>query len=111
MEQAARRVRELRELIGEHAHRYYVLDDPIITDGEYDRLFQELIDLEAAHPELADADSPTRRVGGRPLEQFAQVSHRLPMLSLENAFSDDDLHQFGQRLERFLNRPIDSGYS
>ncbi len=111
MEQAARRVRELRELIVEHAYRYYVLDDPIISDGEYDRLFQELVDLEAAYPELADADSPTRRVGGQPLEQFAQLRHRLPMLSLENAFSDNDIHLFAQRIERFLNRPIDSGYS
>lgn len=111
MEQAARRIRELRELITTHAYRYYVLDDPIISDGEYDRLFQELVDLEAAYPELADADSPTRRVGGQPLEQFVQVRHRLPMLSLENAFSEDDLRSFAERLERFLNRPVDSGYS
>ncbi|MCB2216147.1 NAD-dependent DNA ligase LigA [Desulfofustis glycolicus] len=111
MEQAARRARELREAIDAHAYRYYVLDDPIISDGEYDRLFQELIDLEAAYPELADPDSPTMRVGGQPLEQFFQVRHRLPMLSLENAFSEDDLRSFAERLERFLNRPIDSGYS
>ncbi len=111
MDDGARRARELRRLIAEHAHRYYVLDDPLITDGEYDRLFQELLDLEAAHPELADADSPTMRVGGAPLAVFTQVRHRLPMLSLENGFSDADLHHFDERLQRFLNQPVVSGFS
>ncbi len=111
MEQAVQRARQLRQQLEEHAYRYYVLDDPIISDGEYDRLFQELLDLEAQHPEVVSADSPTQRVGGAPLDRFSQVSHRLPMLSLENAFSDEDLRTFAERLERFLNAPVSSGFS
>ncbi len=73
---------ELRAVLHEHAHRYYVLDEPSIPDSEYDRLFQELQALEAAHPELLTADSPTQRVGGKPLDQFASVRHQVPMLSI-----------------------------
>ncbi len=76
------RAQELRRELHHHAHRYYVLDAPEIPDAEYDRLFRELQALEAAHPELASPDSPTRRVGGKPLEQFASVRHAVPMLSL-----------------------------
>ena len=78
----AERAAALRALLDEHAHRYYVLDEPAIPDAEYDRLFQELQALEAQHPELASPDSPTRRVGGRPLDQFASVRHAVPMLSI-----------------------------
>ncbi|HXH03865.1 MAG TPA: NAD-dependent DNA ligase LigA, partial [Candidatus Competibacteraceae bacterium] len=77
------RVEELRRQIEYHNHRYYVLDDPVIPDVEYDRLMRELRELEAAHPELITPDSPTQRVGGAPLESFAQVRHELPMLSLD----------------------------
>ena len=109
--EAARRIAELTRELNEHAYRYYVLDDPLISDGEYDRLFQELLKLEEAYPKLAAADSPTRRVGGAPLDKFAQVEHRLPMLSLENGFSDQDLRDFSLRLERFLNEPVSTGFS
>lgn len=104
--EAAQRIGELRILLREHGHRYYVLDDPIISDGEYDRLFQELLLLEAAHPELVTPDSPTRRPGGAPLEGFVQVEHRFPMLSLENAFHTDDILAFEERILRFLNQDI-----
>ncbi len=101
---ARQRIRELRDILREHAHRYYVLDDPAISDGEYDRLFRELLDLEEQFPELVTEDSPTRRVGGATLDKFLQVEHRSPMLSLENAFSEEDLFAFEERLLRFLNR-------
>lgn len=78
----AERAAALRALLNEHAHRYYVLDEPVIPDAEYDRLFQELQALEAQHPELASPDSPTLRVGGKPLGQFASVRHAVPMLSI-----------------------------
>ena len=107
----ADRIEELHKLLNDHAHRYYVLDDPIISDGEYDRLFHELLALEDAYPHLISADSPSKRVGGPPLDKFTQVVHRVPMLSLENAFSAEDLHLFAERVQRFLNGPITSGYS
>ncbi|RZJ21334.1 MAG: NAD-dependent DNA ligase LigA, partial [Haliea sp.] len=76
------RVAELREQLNQHAHRYYVLDEPSIPDAAYDKLFQELQALEAAHPELASPDSPTMRIGGKALDQFASVRHAVPMLSI-----------------------------
>ncbi|MCZ8254883.1 MAG: NAD-dependent DNA ligase LigA, partial [Polaromonas sp.] len=79
---AAARVAALRTELHLHAHRYYVLDEPTIPDAEYDKLFKELQALEAAHPELLTADSPTQRVGGKPLDQFASVRHKVPMLSI-----------------------------
>jgi DNA ligase (NAD+) len=109
--EAARRIAELTKELNEHAYRYHVLDDPLISDGEYDRLFQELLKLEEAYPDLAAEDSPSRRVGGAPLDKFEQIPHRLPMLSLENGFSDQDLRDFSLRLERFLNEPVASGFS
>ena len=109
--EAARRIEELKKLLKEHGHRYHVLDDPVISDGEYDRLFQELLALEEAYPALASSDSPTNRVGGTPLDKFEQVAHRLPMLSLENAFTSEDLQGFAERLQRFLSHPVESGYS
>ena len=101
-----KRIRELRLLLQEHAHRYYVLDDPLISDGEYDLLFNELLRLEEQHPELATPDSPSQRPGGTPLDKFAQVVHRVPMLSLENAFSTDDLLKFENDLLLFLKPNI-----
>jgi len=103
---AAKRHRELCALLREHSHRYYVLDDPIISDGEYDLLFQELLGLEEEHPELITADSPSQRPGGAPLDKFTQVLHRVPMLSLENAFNASDLQAFEDRLLRFLHQDI-----
>ncbi len=97
-----KRLEELRRLLNEHSHYYYVLDDPQISDGEYDRLFQELLKIEEAHPDWITPDSPSQRVGGAPLDKFDQVPHRLPMLSLENAFDDKDLQAFEERLLRYL---------
>jgi len=99
---ASQRLAFLRERINYHAHRYYVLDDPEVADVEYDALFQELLELERRYPDLVSPDSPSQRVGGVPLAQFQQVAHRLPMLSLENAFSLVDLVDFEARLLRFL---------
>ena len=96
------RVQTLQRELHSHAHRYYVLDEPIIADAEYDRLFQELLTLEQQHPELITPDSPSQRVGGAPLAQFATVAHTNPMLSLENAFAPNDLVDFEERLFRFL---------
>lgn len=92
------RVDELRSVIEDHNHRYYVLDDPRIPDAEYDRLFRELQSLEADYPELASDTSPTRRVGTAAETSFAEVVHRLPMLSLDNAFSEEELRDFDRRL-------------
>ncbi len=88
------RVSALRSLLDRHNHAYYVLDAPTIPDAEYDRLFQELQALEAAHPECISVDSPTQRVGGAPLAQFDQVKHAIAMLSLGNGFSDEDIIAF-----------------
>ena len=77
-----KRMQDLRTQLHAHAHRYYVLDEPSIPDSEYDKLFRELQALEAAHPELLTPDSPTQRVGGKPLDQFASVRHKVPMLSI-----------------------------
>ncbi|ERS86760.1 NAD-dependent DNA ligase LigA [Marinobacter sp. EVN1] len=93
-----KRVDSLRATLEDHNYYYYVLDDPRIPDAEYDRLFRELQDLEAEHPELASEDSPTRRVGSSAETSFEEVTHRLPMLSLDNAFSEDELRDFDRRV-------------
>ena len=98
MDPVQERMRQLQARIEDANYRYYVLDDPSITDAEWDRLLRELQQLEAAHPELADTASPTRRVGGRPASGFAQVAHTVPMLSLGNAFSDDEVAEFVVRI-------------
>lgn len=100
--EVGKRLSELREQLNHHAYRYYVLDDPLIADIEYDRLFQELLALEKQHPELVTADSPSQRVGGMPLSHFETVERAIPMLSLENAFGGQELHDFEERLRRFL---------
>jgi DNA ligase (NAD+) len=102
-----RRVEELRELICYHDYRYYVLDRPEISDAEYDRLLRELGAIEEAHPELITPDSPTQRVGGRPSSLFAPVRHRAPMLSLENAYTEEDLLAWIHRSERAAPSPLD----
>ncbi|HDM09464.1 MAG TPA: NAD-dependent DNA ligase LigA [Desulfobacteraceae bacterium] len=103
MEEIRRQIEELREKIRYHNYRYYVLDAPEISDAKYDRLFRQLVELEQAHPELITPDSPTQRVGAKPQEAFAQVTHRQPMLSLENAFGRQELVDFDARLKRYLN--------
>ena len=97
------RVKELRVALDQHNYNYYALDRPAIPDAEYDRLFRELQDLEAQHPELVTADSPTQRVGAEPLAEFAQVTHRTPMLSLNNAFADDEIAAFDKRVREGLD--------
>ena len=94
----AAQAEQLREQLNYHNYRYYVLDDPEIPDAEYDRLFRELQALEEKYPALVTPDSPTQRVGGAPLKAFGEVQHAVPMLSLGNAFSDEEVHDFGQRI-------------
>jgi len=98
------RASRLRKLIEFHSHRYYVLDDPEITDAEFDALFDELVELERQFPALATPDSPTQRVGGEPVAGFVQVRHELPMLSLDNAFSDQSVLDFDARIRERLQR-------
>src|SRR5262245_54583944 len=93
----------LREEIEEHNRRYYVLDDPLVSDAEYDELFRRLQALEEAHPELRTPDSPTQRVGARPLEKFAAVRHRHQMLSLANVTTAEELAEVDARVRKFLN--------
>ena len=100
--EAARRAAELRETVARHDHLYHVRDAPEVPDAEYDRLFAELLALEAAHPELADPDSPTQRVGGAPAEGFAEVVHEVPMLSLANAFEESGVADFDRRARERL---------
>jgi DNA ligase (NAD+) len=101
---AAERVAELRKRLDHHNHRYYVLDDPEISDADYDALLNELRDLEAKHPELLTPDSPTQRVGAEPLDKFEQVRHLQPMLSLANARNQEELEAWVLRSERYLAR-------
>ncbi len=101
-EATVERVNELREQINHHNYRYYVLDDPEISDAEFDKLFRELQSLEEQHPELITPDSPTQRVGAAPLKEFGEVHHTVPMLSLANAMNEDELHGFGKRVVDLL---------
>ncbi|MEO8342549.1 MAG: NAD-dependent DNA ligase LigA [Gallionella sp.] len=102
MNSAAVRIAQLRTEIEQHNHRYYVLDDASISDAEYDQLFRELQTLETQHPELQSADSPTQRVGVTPLKYFAELPHRTPMLSLNNAFSEEEVRAFDTRIRETL---------
>ena len=99
---ARARAEQLRGELDHHNFRYYVLADPEVSDAEYDRLLRELTALEQQHPELVTADSPTQRVGAQPLPEFAAVVHRVPMLSLENAFTEEDLRAFDRRVRERL---------
>ncbi len=100
--QAAKRVAQLRREIKEHDRHYYEEAAPVISDREYDRLYRELVDLEARFPQLVAPDSPTQRVGDQPLEAFAQIQHRLPMLSLDNTYSENEVANFYRRITRLL---------
>src|SRR5919201_1249423 len=102
MENPAARAEELRAQLRDASHRYYVLDAPTLSDGEYDRLFRELEQLEADHPDLITADSPTRRVGAAPSEKFAKVTHRRQMMSLANAMTEEEFLEFDARVRRLL---------
>ena len=102
MPQPAARIDTLRDRIRHHEERYYVLDDPEVSDAEYDAFVRELRELEAAHPDLVTADSPTQRVGDEPVAALRPVRHRLPMLSMDNTYSPQDLATWGSRVEKLL---------
>jgi DNA ligase (NAD+) len=99
---AAKENFELRQQLDKHNYQYYVLDHPLVSDAEYDRLFRRLVELEQEHPELAAPDSPTQKVGAPPLDKFTTVQHTLPMLSLNNAMAQEELQEFEERIHRFL---------
>lgn len=98
-----KKIEDLRKALHRHNYRYYVLDDPEISDSEYDRMMQELIELEAAYPDFSSPDSPTLRVGAPPLDKFETVAHSLPMLSLDNGFNDTDIIEFDRRIKKNLH--------
>ena len=102
------KVAQLRQQLNDWSYRYYVLDDPAVPDAEYDRLYRQLFELEQSHPELISADSPTQRVGDRPLAHFDQVQHEVAMLSLDNAFNDEDLIGFDRRIRDRLKADADN---
>jgi len=108
---SARRAAELRAELAEHNYRYHVLDEPVIPDSVYDQLFRELVDLETRFPELIVPDSPTQRVGAAPVPGFGEVRHGTPMLSLENAFSAEDVENFDRRLRERLGTEDELQYS
>ena len=105
-----KKIKLLRQQINDHNYRYYVLDDPVISDGEYDQLFRTLEQGEQQHPELIVPESPTQRIGAEPLEAFGTVTHRIPMMSLSNAMSDDELNAFDERLKKALDIMIEIEY-
>ena len=107
-EEAKKRIEELRELINYHNYRYYVLNDPVISDAEYDELFRELVELEEKFPEFITPDSPTQRVGAPVQEGFKPVSHSIPMLSLQDARNEAELRDFDARVKRFLELPANA---
>jgi DNA ligase (NAD+) len=109
--QIIKQTQALRAALHRHNYRYYVLDDPEISDAEYDRLLQELMRLEEKYPQLRRPDSPTVRVGAPPLEKFDSVAHTIPMLSLDNGFKDDDILEFDQRVRRNLGHPDEIIYT
>ncbi len=98
-----KQIEKLREQLRYHSYQYYVLDDPDVPDAEYDRLYKQLVALEEKHPELITSDSPTQRVGSKPLSAFDQIQHQMPMLSLDNVFSEEDLLSFYKRLQDRLD--------
>ncbi|MDH3931069.1 MAG: NAD-dependent DNA ligase LigA, partial [Chromatiales bacterium] len=108
---AKAKIESLRKEITDHNYRYYVLDDPIIPDAEYDRLMRELQSLEEHYPQFVQPDSPTQRVGAEPLAAFGQVIHAVPMLSLDNAFADAELLDFDQRVRNRLEIEAEVEYA
>lgn len=107
---AEKRLKDLRVRITRHARQYYVLDDPLISDAEYDQLFRELLNLEEQFPELLTPDSPSLRVGGEPLKAFAQAEHTVPMLSLDNIFNSQELEDFEEKIQRYLQSSTQPTY-
>ena len=104
-DQTQKEILRLREEIEKHNYYYYVLDNPLITDAEYDELFRRLVELEKKYPEFASPQSPTHKVGAPPLEKFATVRHTVPMLSLNNANDREEMKEFTERTQRFIRSP------
>src|SRR6516165_7044287 len=102
MSSMAQRAEELRKQINHHNYLYYVEARPEISDREFDRLLDELNQIEAAHPELVTPDSPTQRVGGQPIEGFKSVTHRVPMLSIDNTYNPAELREFDRRVRKLI---------
>src|SRR5271165_6632194 len=100
----AKEIESLRDQIRHHEYRYYVLDNPEITDAQFDKLMNELKSLESEHPELITPDSPSQRVGGKPREGFIKARHSSPMLSLENAYSEEELRDWERRVHELSGR-------
>ncbi|MDG2212624.1 MAG: NAD-dependent DNA ligase LigA, partial [Verrucomicrobiota bacterium] len=100
--EAKKRYSIIVEEIRRHDHSYYVLATPTVSDADYDRLYRELLDLEASHPELISVDSPSQRVGGKPVSEFPEHLHAVPMMSLDNTYSFGELGDFLQRVEKLL---------
>jgi DNA ligase (NAD+) len=111
LEPARRRAQELRRDIHYHNYRYYVLDAPVISDAQYDKLLRELQEIERAHPELITPDSPTQRVGAAPAKEFGEVRHKVPMTSMGNAFDDDEVRAFDERVRKGLATDKDVHYT
>ena len=101
-EQAKKEIEQLRKEINYHNYRYYVLDSPVISDQEYDKLMRRLEELERLYPDLVTPDSPTQKVGAPPREEFGTVTHSIPMLSLQNAFEAEEVLDFDRRIKRML---------
>ncbi len=106
LQEDKKRIDELKDLLNQYSYEYYTLDKPTVPDAEYDKLMQELLGLEEKYPELVTSDSPTQRVGGKPLESFEKVEHRVPMLSLGNAFNDGDLRDFDRRVRQDVGEQV-----
>ncbi len=107
---SAEQIEKLKIEIDAHNYAYHMLDKPVISDREYDKLFQELLTLEQQHPELKTADSPTQRVGGEPLDAFVKIDHRIPMLSLQNSYSPEEILDFDGRVKKVLGSTCDIEY-
>ncbi|MDD3095654.1 MAG: NAD-dependent DNA ligase LigA, partial [Candidatus Marinimicrobia bacterium] len=105
MNAVEKEIRELQQTLREHNYRYYVLDDPLISDAEYDRLFRRLLEMEGRYPEYITPDSPTHRVGAELLQNFGALEHRIPMLSLANALNEEELKDFYTRIVKFTGDP------
>ena len=105
--EASHRVKELTSELNEHNHNYYVLNQPTISDQEFDALLKELEKLEIEHPELADPNSPTKRVGGDITDKFQKVAHRFPMLSLSNSYSKEEIAEWSDRIKKSIDEDVE----
>lgn len=105
-QQAQEKINALKELLNQYGYEYYVLDQPTVPDSEYDKKLNELLELEAEFPELLTVDSPSQRVGSKPLDAFQKVQHTIPMLSLGNAFNEADLRDFARRASQGTDKPL-----